>query len=106
MWQKCPICNGSGQVETDGMSTNPYTLCPTCKGWRIISTITGRPPQINSFEFGITIQAPNVAIHKEYPDVTPEEAHRIITDWSAEMKETYDKTRGNIINPFSIEEKF
>jgi hypothetical protein len=47
-FQKCPICNGSGD--------NPFMLelpreaypCPTCKGARIISELTGLPPQKES----------------------------------------------------------
>lgn len=45
-FQKCPICNGTGD--------NPFTLelpretwpCPTCKGARIIDEVTGLPPII------------------------------------------------------------
>jgi len=41
MYQKCPICNGSG--------TNPNYLsneyqCKTCNGKGIISELTGLPP--------------------------------------------------------------
>jgi len=46
MWQKCPICNGSGFVHpyyetTNGLHTN---VCPTCNGDRIISSLNGKPP--------------------------------------------------------------
>ena len=45
-YQKCPICNGTGD--------NPFVLelprstwpCPTCKGTRIISELTGLPPVV------------------------------------------------------------
>ena len=45
-FQKCPICNGTGD--------NPFMLelpreaypCPTCKGTRIISELTGLPPVV------------------------------------------------------------
>jgi len=43
-FQKCPICNGSGNdpfIVTGSFSSYP---CPTCKGARIISEITGLPP--------------------------------------------------------------
>lgn len=40
MWQKCPICNGSG-ISPDHLSTS---TCPTCQGKRIISEINGLPP--------------------------------------------------------------
>lgn len=44
MWQKCPICNGSGN------HTQPYTnatsgLCKVCGGKGIINEITGLPPE-------------------------------------------------------------
>lgn len=45
-FQKCPICNGSGNdpfIVTGSFSSYP---CPTCKGARIISEITGLPPII------------------------------------------------------------
>jgi hypothetical protein len=50
-WQKCPICNGSGNDPWIGeipLSICSYTkyLCPTCKGTRIISKLTGMPPLI------------------------------------------------------------
>jgi len=43
MWQKCPICNGTGQAST--LVNGIYnSICPTCSGSRIISQITGLPP--------------------------------------------------------------
>ena len=46
-FQKCPICNGTGD--------NPFVLelprstypCPTCKGVRIIDDVTGIPPVVS-----------------------------------------------------------
>lgn len=43
-WQTCPVCNGSG-VSQQGGTYNTIPTCPTCNGKRIISTITGNPPQ-------------------------------------------------------------
>jgi hypothetical protein len=40
MWQKCPVCNGSGFGSDYYGST-----CSTCQGARIISEITGLPPE-------------------------------------------------------------
>ena len=43
-FQKCPICNGSGNdpfIVTGSQITYP---CPTCKGARIIDEVTGIPP--------------------------------------------------------------
>ena len=62
VWQKCPICKGAGGIFSyDTTSSNHYTdcvtcggkgdilmgshKCPTCKGKRIISTATGKPPE-------------------------------------------------------------
>lgn len=53
-FQKCPICEGFG--------TRNESPCPTCAGRRVISDITGLPPDI------ITV-APGGAV----PDVKSEE---------------------------------
>lgn len=50
-FQKCPICNGTGNDPWIGeipLSICSYTkyLCPTCKGTRIISELTGLPPVV------------------------------------------------------------
>jgi RecJ-like exonuclease len=44
MWQKCPICDGTGKNYgySSLLSYNPN--CPTCNGQRIISELTGKPP--------------------------------------------------------------
>jgi hypothetical protein len=66
-FQKCPICNGSGN--------NPFMIeipreaypCPTCKGTRIISQLTGMPPVIeekhNLFE---PLAEPCLADHQSF----------------------------------------
>lgn len=43
-WQKCPICNGTAQIPSDGFISGSYQICPVCNGKRIISTQTGNPP--------------------------------------------------------------
>ena len=43
MFQKCPICNGNGSVNSTPPTPTKST-CPTCKGARIISAISGLPP--------------------------------------------------------------
>lgn len=40
MWQKCPICNGTGFTP----EVFEKTVCPVCNGKKIISTLTGLPP--------------------------------------------------------------
>lgn len=43
-WQKCPICNGEGQLNNNGISSAVFRVCPTCHGSRIINELTGLPP--------------------------------------------------------------
>ena len=44
MFQKCPLCNGTGQDESWLIHDGTKSECPTCKGKRIISSLTGKPP--------------------------------------------------------------
>ena len=44
MWQKCPICNGTGRVTDTIYTTNSFTKCNVCNSKGIISTLTGLPP--------------------------------------------------------------
>ena len=46
MWQKCPICLGTG-IDNSIIIFNKVIKCTTCDGKKIISTITGNPPNIN-----------------------------------------------------------
>jgi len=43
MYQKCPICNGSGNTYSN-YSLNTSASCKTCRGTGIIGEITGLPP--------------------------------------------------------------
>lgn len=40
MWQKCPICNGTG-IDPGIYSLNK---CSVCQGMKIISEVNGLPP--------------------------------------------------------------
>jgi DnaJ-class molecular chaperone len=48
MWEKCPICNGSGEEEKTfsrgNLVTQATVVCTTCNGKKIISSRTGLPP--------------------------------------------------------------
>ena len=44
MFQKCPLCNGTGQDESWLVHNGSKPKCPTCNGKRIINTLTGNPP--------------------------------------------------------------
>ena len=47
-YQKCPICEGIGCIPEPYTATtvfNSNVKCPTCKGARIISSMTGLPPE-------------------------------------------------------------
>ncbi len=69
MYQRCPICNGTGVDQTCQIS-NGIPVCPTCKGRRIIHTQTAAPPEIN-------IKTPSncdmacVSPHAPYPACIP-----------------------------------
>jgi DnaJ-class molecular chaperone len=47
MWQKCPICNGTG-INYNTLPSLTSAVCTVCKGTKIISELTGLPP--NNFE--------------------------------------------------------
>lgn len=54
IWQKCPVCNGTGYIENIITSN---IICKVCRGHCIISSITGRPP-MDDEEGAITQDAP------------------------------------------------
>ncbi len=43
MWQKCPICNGTGRTHNT-LSSLSFEICSTCNGKKIISELNGLPP--------------------------------------------------------------
>ena len=45
LWQCCPKCAGEGIVSTKGLSSATTEKCDVCNGKKIISKITGLPPQ-------------------------------------------------------------
>jgi DnaJ-class molecular chaperone len=49
MWQKCPICNGTGVINNI-VSSSSFNKCTTCDGAKIISELTGLPPKLNKKE--------------------------------------------------------
>lgn len=44
MYQRCPLCNGSGQDPTIAISSDTV-ICPVCGGAKIINEATGKPPK-------------------------------------------------------------
>ena len=46
MWQKCPICLGTG-IDNSIIIFNKEIKCSTCDGKKVINTITGNPPNIS-----------------------------------------------------------
>lgn len=51
MYQKCPICNGMGNMPTV-LASSTMSPCEVYKGYKIISQINGLPPthRINNEE--------------------------------------------------------
>ena len=47
MWQKCPVCDGSGMAPTKYVGSMSG-ICSTCNGHKIINEITGLPPARNT----------------------------------------------------------
>ena len=45
MWQKCPICSGTG-IDKSNVTFNKKNKCPTCDGKKVINIITGNSPNI------------------------------------------------------------
>ena len=50
MWQKCPICKGTGLDPNCFIINNNPPKCPVCKGKRIINSLTGKPPVDDTIE--------------------------------------------------------
>lgn len=46
MFQECPICKGNGTITVSNAVNYMNSTCPTCSGARIISTLTGLPPEL------------------------------------------------------------
>lgn len=44
MWQKCPVCAGSGR-EYNSLDMSTSSPCSVCNGKKIISELSGLPPQ-------------------------------------------------------------
>ena len=49
MWQKCPICYGTGKIPNLN-SSSAYSICTVCNGFKIINKLTGLPP-VKTIEF-------------------------------------------------------
>jgi len=45
MYQKCPLCEGSGLNPLPGTYSTAAPICPTCNGHRIINADNGLPPK-------------------------------------------------------------
>lgn len=90
-FQKCPICLGTGDdpfVLELPRSTWP---CPTCKGTRIISELTGLPPAVeekhNIFEPVDTCESD--IQHKWICDMQKQEERKnmLLANWDEVTKE-------------------
>jgi hypothetical protein len=55
MWQKCPICNGSGRDFTP-LSNSSSSICSVCDGSKIISELTGLPPSLSINNEGLDLK--------------------------------------------------
>lgn len=55
-WQACPICVNN---------VNSYYICDVCKGTKLISTISGKPPKQN-VQYTIPYNATSTSGYIEY----------------------------------------
>ncbi len=63
MWQKCPICNGTGRTHNT-LSSSIFDICSTCNGTKIISELNGLPPNYERNE----IERQKANIPNKIPD--------------------------------------
>lgn len=57
MWQKCPICNGTGTTFYP-LSSSTSAVCTVCDGRKIISYANGNPPGMNDIINNRSIKSP------------------------------------------------
>lgn len=58
MWEKCPICKGTGLDPNYKVFNESPPKCPICNGKRIINKLTGKPPVDR--KIGETTEIPSV----------------------------------------------
>ena len=58
MYQKCPICEGTGKGINN--SSSKYSTCHVCNGRGIINSFNGLPPQNDNSDNGI-VQDRNIS---------------------------------------------
>ena len=84
MWQKCPICNGTG-IDPGIYSLNK---CSVCQGMKIISEVTGLPP-------ASVPPSSNIAFNIKHPiDVLEEHYSKKGTDFKDAPMESQDEYFG------------
>lgn len=45
LWQKCPVCNGTGTVNLYPQIGGSWSdVCPHCGGQHVVSILNGQPP--------------------------------------------------------------
>lgn len=52
VWQKCPVCEGSGKNTSKFKPNDEPEDCGTCNGTGIISQVSGKPPKNESKDNG------------------------------------------------------
>ncbi len=98
-WQRCPVCDGDGQILADGFTSLVYQQCPTCSGNRIIqrpeisydaaSKISKLEAELKEKEGRITLLEFNCAYNNEMEDLIHKKSSRI-ADLEKELEEEKD----------------
>jgi hypothetical protein len=88
MWQKCPVCSGSGRV--DNFTSSLATIsCHVCNGKGIISELTGLPPgDFNPVDRDGNSSSDKLALYRQYP-FTQDEAYPVPKE---QLKFTFEDT--------------
>ena len=84
MWQKCPICNGTGKIHNTSLLAS-FDVCSTCNGTKIISELTGLPPQYAQNK----IEHQKVSILKQMSSDLPDYPSTDFRDANLETQQEY-----------------
>ena len=66
MWQKCPVCNGTGKSADFVTTSSTIPVCDVCNGKKIISQVNGLPPASGIDPTSTDFRDGNMETQQEY----------------------------------------